>query len=251
MRERGGRFWKVGELARPTGLTVRALHHYEHVGVLRPACRTSAGHRLYDEAGVRRLYQVVALRELGLPLEAIGTVLSGQVDLADLLDDHLAHVERQLDALRSLRRRLTGLAATARSARGLDPDDLFGLMEEVAELEETIRAYYTDEQIAYLERRRRELGEEVIASVEAEWPRLIEQVRAETEAGTDPADPRVRTPAARWTELVEMFHGGDEGVRDALYRRYRDRGGAIAAQQCGPTAAMTAYVQRAVDASAS
>ncbi|MEY9215128.1 MerR family transcriptional regulator [Thermobifida halotolerans] len=251
MRERGGRFWKVGELARLTGLTVRTLHHYEHVGVLRPSARTPAGHRLYGEADVRRLYQVVALRELGLPLEAIGTVLAGDVDLAELLGDHLAHVDRRLAALRSLRDRLTALAAAARSARGLRSDDLLGLMEEVTTMEETIRNHYTGEQLAYLERRRRELGDEAVAAVEAEWPRLIAEVRSEMAAGTDPADPKVRALATRWTELVEMFHGGDEGVRDSLHRMYQERGDGIAEQYGGPTSDMIAYVQRAIDSSAS
>ncbi len=251
MREHGGGLWKVGELARLTGLTVRTLHHYEHVGVLRPASRSPAGHRLYDETDVRRLYQVLALRELGLSLEEVGTALSGDVALVDLLRDHLSHVDRQLAALRSLRDRLTALVATARTARGLRPDDLLGLMEEVTKVEETIRNYYSEEQLAYLERRRQELGEEVIASVEAEWPRLIAQVRAEMEAGTDPADPKVRALAGRWMELVGMFHGGDEGVRDSLYRMYRDHSEDIAAQYGGPTPDMIAYVQRALDASAS
>lgn len=47
--------WKVGELARTTGLTVRTLHHYDHVGLLQPSGRTASGHRLYEEEDVRRL----------------------------------------------------------------------------------------------------------------------------------------------------------------------------------------------------
>ncbi|MEU1685299.1 MerR family transcriptional regulator [Micromonospora sp. NPDC005707] len=64
--------WRIGELRRRTGLTVRTLHHWDHVGLLRPSARTSSGHRLYDERDVGRLYRIVALRELGLPLETIG-----------------------------------------------------------------------------------------------------------------------------------------------------------------------------------
>jgi len=69
------RRWKVGELAEATGLTVRALHHYDEVGLLVPSERTSAGHRLYDEQDVRRLYRVLALRELGLGLDEIASLL--------------------------------------------------------------------------------------------------------------------------------------------------------------------------------
>ena len=58
---------KVGELARRTGLTVRTLHHYDEIGLLRPSLHTESGHRLYTAADVGRLQQVVSLRQLGRP----------------------------------------------------------------------------------------------------------------------------------------------------------------------------------------
>jgi DNA-binding transcriptional MerR regulator len=54
---------------------------------------------------VRRLYRIVALRGLGLPLEVIGDLLTGEPDLAGLLRDHLGHIDRQLDAIQALLRR--------------------------------------------------------------------------------------------------------------------------------------------------
>jgi MerR HTH family regulatory protein len=63
--------WKVGELAGRTGLSVRALHHYEEIGLLVPSGRTRAGHRLYAEAEVLRLQQIVSLRALGFSLAEI------------------------------------------------------------------------------------------------------------------------------------------------------------------------------------
>src|SRR5215831_11030516 len=51
----------VGELSRLTGVTVRALHHYDEIGLVRPSQRTAAGYRLYDEADVLRLQQVLVL----------------------------------------------------------------------------------------------------------------------------------------------------------------------------------------------
>lgn len=60
------RRFKVGELARATGLSVRALRHYDELGLLVPSERTGGGHRLYGEDDVHRLYRIVALRSLGL-----------------------------------------------------------------------------------------------------------------------------------------------------------------------------------------
>ncbi|MGH2597039.1 MAG: MerR family transcriptional regulator [Actinomycetota bacterium] len=53
---------RIGELAGRAGLTVRTLHHYDQIGLVRASDRTDAGHRRYSEADIRRLYQVVALR---------------------------------------------------------------------------------------------------------------------------------------------------------------------------------------------
>lgn len=245
--ERAGRVsstWKVGDLARLTGLTVRALHHYDAIGVLRPSARTPSGHRLYDEDDVRRLYRLVALRGLGVPLEEAGALLAGELDLADLLRDQLAHVERQLAAVRALRDRLAALVVTARSAAP-SPTDLLDLVEGMTTMDETISRYFTPEQLEALGRRREELGEGAIADVQAQWPQLIAQVQAELDAGTDPADERVRPLARRWMELLESFHGGDPGLRDSLYRLQADNGEAIRAQYGGPTPELIDYISRA------
>ena len=62
---------KVGELARRTGLTVRTLHHYDEIGLLKPSLHTAAGHRLYTAADIARLQQVLSLRQLGFSLEQV------------------------------------------------------------------------------------------------------------------------------------------------------------------------------------
>jgi MerR family transcriptional regulator, thiopeptide resistance regulator len=60
---------RVGELARRCGVSVRALRYYDSIGLLSPA-RTTTGHRRYGEQEIRRLYGIVALRTLGVPLTA-------------------------------------------------------------------------------------------------------------------------------------------------------------------------------------
>ena len=57
--------WRVGELARRTGLSVRALHHYDAIGLLEPSLRTEAGHRLYAGEDVSRLQQIQSLQNRG------------------------------------------------------------------------------------------------------------------------------------------------------------------------------------------
>lgn len=101
------RRWKVGELARISGLTVRALHHYDRLGLLAPSERTASGHRLYSKDDVERLYRILALRHVGLPLADIRAVLDERgLDLVATMRRHLARVDRELDRGGRLRRRL-------------------------------------------------------------------------------------------------------------------------------------------------
>src|SRR2546430_17336065 len=61
--------WRVGELAKRTGVSVRTLHWYEEIGLLEPSQRTEAGHRLYAAEDVGRLQQIRSLRPLGFSLD--------------------------------------------------------------------------------------------------------------------------------------------------------------------------------------
>src|SRR5690349_16792045 len=99
--------WKVGALAEASGLTVRTLHHWDGIGLLSPSRRTASGHREYTEQDVIRLYQVLALRRLGLGLDTIATCLDVGVDPVRLVGEHLSAVQSALASLEALRQRLT------------------------------------------------------------------------------------------------------------------------------------------------
>jgi DNA-binding transcriptional MerR regulator len=102
---------RIGEVAAATGLTVRALRHYDEIGLLAPSGRSEAGYRLYADEDVRRLYRIVAFRRLGFALGEIGALLDGDSagDLRPLIRAQLERLEAEV-ALRSrLRARLERL----------------------------------------------------------------------------------------------------------------------------------------------
>lgn len=71
------RQWKTGDLATLTGLTVRTLRYYDQIGLFSPSGQTESGHRLYSEADLSYLHQILSLKELGLSLEEIKSALGG------------------------------------------------------------------------------------------------------------------------------------------------------------------------------
>lgn len=65
----------VKEMSKLTGVSVRALHHYDAIDLLKPTEVTEAGYRLYDDAALEKLYMILVFRELGLSLKAIADIL--------------------------------------------------------------------------------------------------------------------------------------------------------------------------------
>jgi DNA-binding transcriptional MerR regulator len=66
----------VKEVAAMTGVSVRALHYYDEIGLLKPTETTEAGYRLYGDATLARLQQILLFRELGFPLKEIRRILA-------------------------------------------------------------------------------------------------------------------------------------------------------------------------------
>lgn len=100
----------VKEVSRVTGVSVRALHHYDAIGLLKPTRVTEAGYRLYDDTALRRLQTILLFRELQFPLKEIKEILdSPGFDSKEALAQqiHLLELQRQhLDALISHARQI-------------------------------------------------------------------------------------------------------------------------------------------------
>lgn len=91
----------IGQVADEFGVTVRTLHHYDEIGLVVPSERTVAGYRLYTDADVQRLAQVVLYRRLGMPLEQIREVVDGG-DAVDHLRRRRAAVLTRIDEMQDL-----------------------------------------------------------------------------------------------------------------------------------------------------
>ena len=65
----------VQQVSKLTGISVRTLHHYDQIGLLKPTKVTESGYRLYDETALKRLQAILFFRELEFPLKQIGEIL--------------------------------------------------------------------------------------------------------------------------------------------------------------------------------
>jgi DNA-binding transcriptional MerR regulator len=214
------RRWKVGELATVTGVTVRTLHHFDQIGLLRPAERSPAGHRRYTISDVQRLYRILALRQVGLSLSEIATSLDSEVDQLGLaVRRQLAQVERQLLVHQQLRQRLMALLEALQHQQEPSIDQLIDAMEAMMQA-----SYFTPDQLARLKERHRQVGGEGFARWRRQWAQLAEEAKGHLERGTDPADAAVQDLARRWGDLMDDMTGGDRAVRSSMYAKLDDKG---------------------------
>lgn len=72
--------YKIGEFAKRSGISIRTLHHYDRIGLLRPVRIDSNGYRWYDEDSADALQQILLYRELDFPLEEIRSLIQGEPD---------------------------------------------------------------------------------------------------------------------------------------------------------------------------
>ena len=139
---------KVGELAALANLTVRTLHHYDSIGLLRPSARSDAGYRLYDRDDVARLHRIQALRAFGMSLADIGLTLDSPAG------SPLAIVDRQLEALEvrmaqaaRLRNQLLRLRAELVSGSTPSLSTWLTTLENTMDMRNVYERYFTKEEL--------------------------------------------------------------------------------------------------------
>lgn len=224
---------KVGELAKRTGLTVRTLHHYDQIGLLRPSGRSEGGYRLYDPSDVARLHGIQALRHIGLPLEEIGKLLDADgADLQAMVARQLRTLDHEIAQATALRDRLA--LVQAKYTAGAEPElaDWLGTLQ----LMTACGQYFSPAEIKLL------FGN--WHQVEGQWAALVADVRALMNAGVPPQDPRVQPLAHRWSTLMHTWMDGNMDLMLRWGRLYQSEPGLSGPNR--PDQAMVAYIEQAV-----
>ena len=92
----------VKEVSKLTGVSIRALHHYDAIGLLKPTQVTEAGYRLYDDAALEKLSMILVFRELGLSLKEIAGILHApDFDRNRVLEKQITLMQERVDKLQN------------------------------------------------------------------------------------------------------------------------------------------------------
>lgn len=215
--------YRIGEFAKLAGVTIRALHHYDRIGLLKPP-RGSSGFRLYRAEDLERLEQIAALKFLGIPLQEIKQLLKrGPLTLVDSL-----HMQREALAEKRtlIDRALVAIEAAEKVIQSGQTTDASILRKIIAVIdmrpqENFMRKYYTDQ--AWLEKQRlaREKPLEVWQKNIKAWRQLFIEIEAAIDL--DAASESAQALTKRWLQLAETSHGGNEAVRTGNIEAWNDR----------------------------
>jgi DNA-binding transcriptional MerR regulator len=226
MRDHDEKLFQAREFAKLSGVTVRALHYYDRLGLLKPSRYTRAGYRLYSEGDLARLEQIVALKFIGLSLKQIKEVLSRKpVDMVTTL-------RRQRLAIEEKRRRLDlAIQAIQRAeyvaGTNMQPDwETFAKIIEVISMQDNMdwsKKYYSDEAQQEIAKRAATIPHEVIAQAQRDWATLIKEVESAVNRAEDPASDASQALAVRWGELLKGFTNGNPEIQAGLNKMYADR----------------------------
>ncbi|MFB4423403.1 MerR family transcriptional regulator [Streptomyces sp. QL37] len=243
----------VGQVSARLGVTVRALHHWDEIGLARPSLRTAAGYRLYSDADLERLHRIVVYRELGLGLDRIRAVLDDSAaDVPGALRAQRTQVAARIARLQQLGAGLDrmidaherGLLLTAEQQAAVlgptwNPD-------WAAEARQRYGA--TPQWLQYAERSASRGPEEWKAVVEA-VAALDRALGDAMDAGVTPGSPEADRLVERHREVFASYFPLTRQMQVCLGRMYEADPG-FAAHYDGIRTGLAAWFRRIVDASA-
>jgi DNA-binding transcriptional MerR regulator len=199
--------YTVRQVAILAGVSVRTLHHYDQIGLLRPSSRTAAGYRLYGEGDLLRLQQILFFKELDFPLQDIQRILDRPgFDQVEALEGHRRLLQKRMDRLAVL------MTTIDNTIRRLEEDDQMLTDAELYEgfsqdqidrYKREVREQYNPKLVEESERRVRKLSK-------AQWQAVGDEGKAVTQRmaelmDRDPTDPEVQATIARHHAWIENF----------------------------------------------
>ena len=210
--------YRIHEFARLAGVTVKALHHYDRLGLLKPR-RSGSGYRIYIDDDLARLEQIVALKFLGLPLKQIKILLDrDNPQLPEALRLQRTVLEEKRLLLDRAICAIVNAEEILQSGKQAGAAAIKRIIEAMEMQTEFMKNYYREEAWVHFKSRHREWPSR-------EWTELfraIQSALAQDPVSADPASDRAQSLAARWRKLRVDDSGGDPKIHGGLLKAWND-----------------------------
>jgi DNA-binding transcriptional MerR regulator len=199
--------YTVKKLAGVAGVSVRTLHYYDEIGLLKPRSRSKSGYRYYDEEAIIRLQQILFFRELGFGLDEIRKIVTKpDFDVIEALQSHRKMLVKKAgridELLQTIDKTIKKLKGTAKMEikeyyRGFSD-------EQIEKYRREVRERWGEKTLMESEERIIKMGKEKFAALQAEGGRIFRSIADNMDKGHD--SDIVQQQVAEWRDWLENFH---------------------------------------------
>jgi len=222
----------VREFAKLTRVTVRTLHYYDQIGLLRPSFERPNGYRVYTDADLLKLQQIVTLKFMGFSLDEIRRLLESRgYEAVKSLKVQAEAVRDEIARLREASRAIDQVLARLEKDGRIHKEKLVKIMEVIQMGEDVKKGwhekYFSEEDLKKFQEVGKKYTPEAMTAYQNRWAALIAEVRANI--GLDPASAKAQDLGRRWKTLLDEAYGGFPELKAKIARAYTD--GAIPKDQ--------------------
>lgn len=204
---------KIGDLATMTGTTVRTLHYYDEIGLLKPVQVTEKGHRLYNMQSITELYKIMSMKDIGFNLDEIKDLIkSKNVNFIDLIEIQLANVQEEIAQKQILFSKLLKLKQKIKDNQNLSSEDF---QEMIPYINLSADKYFTKEQLDELKNRLKSFNPETDAALE--WVDFISKLTYCYKNKFTRTHLIARECVEYWNNLTNKLIGKDKHMKDSIF----------------------------------
>jgi DNA-binding transcriptional MerR regulator len=213
----------IREFAKLTRVTVRALHYYDQVGLLKPSFARPNGYRVYTDADLLKLQQIVTLKFMGFSLDEIRRLLDSRgYQAVKALKVQAGAVKDEIARLREASRAIDQVLARLEKDGRIHKDKLIKIMEVIQMGEDVKKTwhekFFTEEEMKQFQELGKKYTPEDMVAYQKRWEALIAEVKANLKL--DPAGEKAQDLGRRWTALLNEVYGGQPALKASIAKAY-------------------------------
>ena len=206
--------YTVKKLADIAGLSVRTLHYYDELGLLKPKSRAANGYRYYDDDAVVRLQQIMFFRELGFGLNEIKKILADPgFDVIEALQSHRTLLKKKAERIDELLNTIDRTLKNLKGEKDMPIKEYYeGFSDEqIEKYRQEVRERWGEKTLEESEARVLKIGKEKFKALQDEGGAIFKAISDNIQNGHDSKE--VQELVARWRNWLENFsHYSDEAV---------------------------------------
>jgi MerR family transcriptional regulator, thiopeptide resistance regulator len=215
--------YSVGQFARISGVSVRTLHFYDEVGLLKATRREYSQHRQYQQSDLLRLQQILVLKQLGFSLQEIKISLSNpKYDIYTALKDQRDMLAYQIQRLQATHFAMSRTLESFESGDQVDWDQVAKIIHNLTDQarQDWMQDKFPSEDWEWIHERATQMPSTYVTNSVRAWENVYEDFNKHRDLAPD--HPDVQALAGQVVKMVEMFTQGKAEITEVLSKQYED-----------------------------